>query len=373
MIALAIISFSIALIKLGDMNAVKSLIRVKEFIKTYHEYNAIILETKDSFQMKELKAVKLYDPDFKRPKKEPTQIEIARDQIDEVQAKIKEAQTQIQGTQTQIGGTESPIIKEALVQIEGELIQIGISQAQIQESQAQIQEAQAQIQEAPTQISKAEPIQVIKESGAQIETAEARIPESQAQIQEAQVQIKIAQAQIQESQVKIQELQAKLLRGEPLLRNIGVAHNNALFRIFIWKDMLRQLKEERPLLGFDFGKPFRSKNLEVLNWGTLDWTRDGWITAHNSYLHIIYRAGIIGILFILTIFLLLFLMIKKAMKQKSITGILLCGILINWLVATSFLVFLELPYNAVLFWSFFGMTFAYLMSSQRGTNKTNVI
>jgi len=364
-IALAIISFSIALIKLGDINAVKSLIRVKELIKTYHEYNAIILEKKDSFQMKELKTVKLYDPDFKLPKKTPTQIEIVRDQIDEVQAKIKEAQTQIQGTQTQIGATESPVIKEALVQIEGELIQIGISQALIEE-------AQALIQEAPTQITKAEPIQVIKESGTQIETAETRIPESEARIQKAQAQIQKAQAQIQKSQVRIQELQDKVLQGRPLLRNIRVAYNNAVFRIFIWQDMLTQLEEERPLLGFDFGKPFRSKNLEVLNWGTLDWTRDGWITAHNSYLHIIYRAGIIGILFILTIFLILFLMIKKAMKQKSITGVLLCGILINWLVSANFLVFLELPYNAVLFWTLFGMTFAYLMSSQRGTNKANV-
>jgi len=401
-IALAIISFSIALIKLGDINAVKSLIRVKELIKTYHEYNAIILEKKDSFQMKELKTVKLYDPDFKLPKKTPTQIEIVRDQIDEVQAKIKEAQTQIQGTQTQIGATESPVIKEALVQIEGELIQIGISQALIEEAQALIQEAptqitkaepiqvikesealieeaqtqikrtQALIQEAPTQITKAEPIQVIKESGTQIETAETRIPESEARIQKAQAQIQKAQAQIQKSQVRIQELQDKVLQGRPLLRNIRVAYNNAVFRIFIWQDMLTQLEEERPLLGFDFGKPFRSKNLEVLNWGTLDWTRDGWITAHNSYLHIIYRAGIIGILFILTIFLILFLMIKKAMKQKSITGVLLCGILINWLVSANFLVFLELPYNAVLFWTLFGMTFAYLMSSQRGTNKANV-
>jgi len=159
--------------------------------------------------------------------------------------------------------------------------------------------------------------------------------------------------------------EAKLVK--PSGRSLEAARNNILFRIFIWRDILMQLREEKPLLGFDFGKPFRSKNLEILNWAAGDWKRDGWITAHNSYLHILYRAGIIGILFILTIFVVLFRMIRKSLHLQSINGLLLCGILINWLVAANFLVILELPYNAIPFWSLFGMTFAYLGKK----NKTN--
>jgi len=141
--------------------------------------------------------------------------------------------------------------------------------------------------------------------------------------------------------------------------------DNVFFRLFIWRDMLRELKDQKPIFGFDFGKPLRSESIEFLYWSTGEWARDGWITSHNSYFEIIYRAGILGFLFVAAIFIGLFRMIKKSTKLKSVTGILLCGILINWLVIASSLPILELPYNAIPFWSLFGMTLAYLMEKRR--------
>lgn len=138
-----------------------------------------------------------------------------------------------------------------------------------------------------------------------------------------------------------------------------VENNNAVFRILIWRDMLRDLWREKPVLGFSFGRPFRSRSLEMLHWGDGDWARDGWIEPHNSYLHIIYRTGIVGILLIFSLLVILFKMIKHFILVKSFTGILLCGIIINWFVAANFLVIFELPYTAIPIWTIYGMTFAY--------------
>lgn len=135
--------------------------------------------------------------------------------------------------------------------------------------------------------------------------------------------------------------------------------NNAVFRLFIWRDMLVELAKEKPILGFDFGKPLRSISLEILGWGWSNWGGQGWMPAHNSYLNIIYRAGVIGVLFLLTVFVVLLNMIREFVKSRSVIGILLCGVLINWFVAANFLMILELPYTAIPIWALYGVTFAY--------------
>ena len=139
---------------------------------------------------------------------------------------------------------------------------------------------------------------------------------------------------------------------------------NAVFRLFIWRDMLADLLKEKPFLGFDFGKPFRSKSLEILNWGNGDWVRDGWIGAHNSYIEIIYRMGIVGILLILSLWIILFKMIRKFILTKSFTGVLLCGIIINRFAAANFLLIFELPYTAIPIWTIYGVTLAYCYKTQ---------
>lgn len=134
---------------------------------------------------------------------------------------------------------------------------------------------------------------------------------------------------------------------------------NVFFRLFIWQDMFKDFRREKPILGFDFGKPFRSESIEFSFWAVGEWSRDGWIASHNSYLEIIYRAGIIGLLFIMLIFIAVFKIVKKSIQFKSVTGALLSAVLINWLMATNFLPILELPYNAIPFWSLFGLACSY--------------
>lgn len=150
------------------------------------------------------------------------------------------------------------------------------------------------------------------------------------------------------------------VKGEIVGRNLEGAYINAVFRLFIWRDMLTELIREKPILGFHFGKPLRSASLETLKWGETEWGRDGWIAAHNSYLNIIYRAGVVGLSALLAVFVILFKMIRKSIRCRSLTGILLCGIIINWFAAANFLLILELPYTAVSVWTLFGLTYAYV-------------
>ncbi len=138
--------------------------------------------------------------------------------------------------------------------------------------------------------------------------------------------------------------------------------NNAVFRLFIWRDMLERMTEKKSLLGFDFGEPLRSISLEILKWGSGEWTRDGWIAAHNSYLHIMYRTGIVGILFIIVCLGLLGKMVFGFIVFKSVKGILLSSTLIGWMVAANFLLIFELPYSAIPIWTLYGVVLAYYHS-----------
>ncbi|MDP2939821.1 MAG: O-antigen ligase family protein [Candidatus Omnitrophota bacterium] len=155
---------------------------------------------------------------------------------------------------------------------------------------------------------------------------------------------------------------------EQKTKNLGkldTSYLNNSFRIFIWQDLLEALITEKPIFGFDFGKPFRSKSIEILNIAHGEWTRDGWIAVHNSYLEMIYRAGIIGILLVVTTFVILFKMIMISIKLKLINGVLLCAVLINWIISASFMPVLELPYKAIPFWICFGMTLCYLKNYKK--------
>lgn len=141
-------------------------------------------------------------------------------------------------------------------------------------------------------------------------------------------------------------------------------YGNSLFRIFIWKDVFEQIISKRPIFGFDFGKPFRSRSLEILDYAPSEWSRDGWICIHNSYIDIVYRAGVIGILMIVFILFMLFSVAINSFRNRSLTGILLTGILINWFMAANFLEILEMPYTAIPLWSLFGLTFTYLFKGK---------
>ncbi len=134
---------------------------------------------------------------------------------------------------------------------------------------------------------------------------------------------------------------------------------NIVFRLFIWRDMIHEFLQHKPVFGFNFGRPLRSESLEIINWGDTEWSRDGWIEPHNSYLNIIYRAGIFGILMIIFIIAGFVRLIATSIRSRSWTMFLLTAAVLNWLVAANFLVVLELPYTAIPVWLIFGLTLAY--------------
>lgn len=142
-------------------------------------------------------------------------------------------------------------------------------------------------------------------------------------------------------------------------RNIGVAYINAVFRLFIWRDMIQEFIKYRPVFGFSFGHPQRSISLEILQWASIEWLRDGWITPHNSFLHLIYRGGIIGLIIIGFIIYSIVIMTRVFLRARSWRGGLLISFLIYWIVMAQFGVILELPYNAIVFWTLFGITWVY--------------
>ncbi len=142
-------------------------------------------------------------------------------------------------------------------------------------------------------------------------------------------------------------------------RSVDVEQGNMLFRYYIWRDMLRDMKKDKAILGVNMGKPQRSRSIEILGWAIEEWTRDGWITPHNSFLHMVYRAGILGFIFVIFIFYGLVDLTKKFITAQSVEGIVLVAALIYSAFIAFFLVFLELPQYAIPFWSLYGLTFGY--------------
>lgn len=134
---------------------------------------------------------------------------------------------------------------------------------------------------------------------------------------------------------------------------------NSVFRLLIWRDAKKELIEQRPLFGFDFGKPFRSESLEIVRWGMNDWGRDGWIAMHNSYLETIYRGGIVGIALMTAMVGVFVYCTTVFIRLRSAAGLLLCATLIIPLVAATFSVSLELPSPAIPIWTLFGLILAY--------------
>jgi len=141
-------------------------------------------------------------------------------------------------------------------------------------------------------------------------------------------------------------------------RSLDINENNIVFRLFVWRDMARDLMNEKAVFGVSFGKPQRSRSLEVIGWAVSEWGRDGWITPHNSFFHIIYRSGLIGLLLIWMLGVLIVGLVKDFYRMHSIEGGLLVAALVYWLVLSNFFVILELPHNAVIFWSLLGVVCA---------------
>lgn len=160
-------------------------------------------------------------------------------------------------------------------------------------------------------------------------------------------------------------IQTETLKEEVEIRNLDVARNNILFRLFIWRDMWEHLYMNKLIFGIGFGEPQRSKSLEILTWGDIEWLRDGWVAPHNSFLHIVYRAGILGVGLILFYIAVIVYLTKIFVQFKNFGGIILLSILIYWSMVAQFSVTLELPYNAIFFWSMLGVIAAYAKDQRK--------
>jgi hypothetical protein len=153
-------------------------------------------------------------------------------------------------------------------------------------------------------------------------------------------------------------------------RRLDIAYSNIFFRLFIWRDMWDDfLKQNAWWLGVSFGQPQRSSSLEILDWAPSEWQRDGWITPHNSFFHMIYRGGLVGLFGVIMIFGLLINMTQRFLRLHSVWGGLLVACMVYWVTISNFLVFLELPYNAIPFWFLGGMTLAYLHALEKDSGR----
>lgn len=139
----------------------------------------------------------------------------------------------------------------------------------------------------------------------------------------------------------------------------GTKFGTMLFRLYIFSDAVEQLLNKKPSFGFAFGYPFRSPRCEMIGSAYGEYTRDGWISMHNSYLDIIYRAGLIGIILFVVLFINISKMLFIFLRFKSRKGIALITVIFFWLVICFFSETLELPYYAIPFWSFYGLTLAF--------------
>lgn len=172
---------------------------------------------------------------------------------------------------------------------------------------------------------------------------------------------KTAEVSIVEKGETIKEL--KPLQFEKLKqKKFSGCDNNIAWRIFVWKDMLGEIFKSGKnfLVGTDFGKPFRSRSAEILGMECgLGPGFAGWLEPHNSYIHILYRAGLIGLLFIIIVLGIFIRMVTLFLRKKDIIGVLLCSSLLFWLTDANFAVILELPYFAIPFWALFGVVLRY--------------
>jgi len=133
---------------------------------------------------------------------------------------------------------------------------------------------------------------------------------------------------------------------------------DSMFRLIIWRDMLHEYIKYKPFFGFAFGRPLYSRTLKYygLN-GTEEC--DGWVGAHNSFFYMIYRSGIVGVVMVFLILFLWFGLLRDFYLLKDHIGILLCGILLNWIVSANFFLIFELPYTAIPVWTIWGITEKY--------------
>jgi len=133
--------------------------------------------------------------------------------------------------------------------------------------------------------------------------------------------------------------------------------NNAKWRIILWKDIIKK-SMEKPILGYGFGMLYNNETLKDMGWAYGDDV--GFLDPHNSYLSILYRTGIVGLLIFLLFIISFFVKMIKFLRscQDSAISTYMISILsavIFILVISFFMVVLEGPFLGIFLWVFIGL------------------
>jgi O-antigen ligase len=144
-------------------------------------------------------------------------------------------------------------------------------------------------------------------------------------------------------------------------------YSTVIYRLLTWRDMIRELIQNKALLGFDFGKPLRSESIEITGMAYGEWSRDGWIATHNSYLEAIYRTGIIGVCLVILLFVYVARLAGVFVRKRFFAGSCFMGIIMYWMATAFVYVTFEMPYSAITFWTIFGIAWAYAKKTKTVT------
>ncbi|MDD5488980.1 MAG: hypothetical protein PHH49_08510 [Candidatus Omnitrophica bacterium] len=138
-------------------------------------------------------------------------------------------------------------------------------------------------------------------------------------------------------------------------RSLEDAYKNILWRLYLWHYMAGEYAEEMPVFGMDLGRPIEPGIFMSLKWSV----GDRWLEPHNSYLHMMYRAGAVGVGIVVLIWAFFVRLARRAIMYAGIKGVFIAAGVLYWLVVANFEVILELPYFAIPIWGFFGMALKY--------------
>lgn len=362
---LCVFLFAFGIRAFSDPVRARTIVSFDKIAMTFHEYDKIIQSKISDFKMEEVKKLELYQPEGKLSDYDlvlkPPVLQVVQEQTELAQGAPAPQQEQAAAVTV---GTASVLadrgILSQLVQQHAEFIEPSQGKPASQQEQAVSVPGGQALRSGTTVVPAKKNLrsQAVQEQMGVVELDQKSPGMVDQTLQPGPTSILTEQGG-PSSQQEIIGSVAVEQQPAPRPYHFDTGMNNAVFRLLIWRDMLVELAHKKPLLGFYFGKPLRSVSLEILGWGWSNWGGQGWMPAHNSYLNIIYRAGIIGVLFLLTVFVVLFNMIREFIKSRSVIGILLCGVFINWFVAANFLLILELPYTAIPIWSLYGITLAY--------------
>jgi len=138
---------------------------------------------------------------------------------------------------------------------------------------------------------------------------------------------------------------------------VSLSGNNAKWRIILWKDII-QKSMKKPILGYGFGMLYNNETLKNMGW---EYGADvGFLDPHNSYLSILYRTGIVGLLIFLLFIVSFFIkMIKflRSCQDLAISAYMISVLstIIFILVISFFMVVLEGPFLGIFLWVFIGL------------------